>query len=154
MGNCNCTCLKSKKEEAQIEIANECVEKAAPMQSANKAYDNTVLDMRDFKAESVHLIQTQSIIRAYLTRKVFNSEICTEFPNDLVELPELPSNLLSEQAALKFKELGPYEFSEIHTNVIRRGPIKLPDGRIYVGDWSATHEPHGNGTIYFPFDIS
>ena len=57
---------------------------------------------------------------------------------------------MSDEARGKHDLLGAYEFT-VNTlpGSLWKGPTRLADGSVYVGEWNEEGEPDGNGTMYY-----
>ncbi|CAG9312610.1 unnamed protein product [Blepharisma stoltei] len=65
------------------------------------------------------------------------------------ELNEVPANILTTKVKEVYERVGPYEFdADQLVEVTWRGPRKLPDGSLYVGEWNDRGQPEGRGMMY------
>ena len=93
------------------------------------------------------LIQVQSLFRGYLCRLPPN------FPSSYQPelLSEIPSTISTFEAKQAYARLSPFRFSKPPGSDLSswRGPTRLQDGSIYVGEWSITGTPTGKGIMYY-----
>ena len=63
---------------------------------------------------------------------------------------EPPERLLAAPAKDKHEQLGAYEFTvKSLPGALWKGPTRLADGSVYVGEWNEEGQPEGNGTMYY-----
>ena len=68
----------------------------------------------------------------------------------LVELDEVPANLSTVRAKEVHEALGQFQFSEPKLpGASWRGPVRLADGSVYIGEWNDHGMPHGRGRMYY-----
>lgn len=194
---CKCNCM-SGKEETKIEVEHQLVinekQQYYVEELAKEEPPLTIMVHLEASPTAEFLTQAQSLFKAYLCRRVFESECndknATTQLGDLHELAECAEEseesedsfakepersvsldyippaapqpeetyielqelqfMLSDEAKEKHDLLGAYEFlKDSAPGVSWKGPTRLADGSVYVGEWNEQGEPHGNGTMYY-----
>lgn len=65
------------------------------------------------------------------------------------ELSELP-DYSNEDSMAAFRKVGQFDYSKISEKfdsdeLVKRGPIEMPNGEVYIGQWTADNERQGLG---------
>ncbi|CAG9312805.1 unnamed protein product [Blepharisma stoltei] len=142
MGACHCN--QKQNEIGSIEIDNAIV---AQKQELSNPYLNEKLYSNPF------LLQSQAAFRGYLSRSLFQKKASKEAEEELEikfnfeELNEVPK-IISQSAAETLKNLVNFTYKDKAIGVINRGPVKLQDHSIYVGEWNKSGTPCGRGERY------
>ncbi|CAG9320981.1 unnamed protein product [Blepharisma stoltei] len=162
MGACNCMGPKKEEGGVLIEERNDALLKHQTQQE-NANVEPVVLPSPPIitviepaiTKPALNPLQAQSAVRGYLSRKLFVKESrnktseAAQASMNYPELNEVPANLLSSQAKEVYERAGPYAFDAAQLpGVTWRGPTKLPDGSVYVGEWNDRGQPQGKGTMY------
>ncbi|CAG9322195.1 unnamed protein product [Blepharisma stoltei] len=166
MGACNCMGPKKEEGGVLIEERNEPATKSQTQQENVNVVEQVTIQpeaqitvIAPAVVKPTHnprqILQVQSAFRGYSSRKLFIKETrskASENANSMnfQELNEVPANLLSPQAKEVFDKSGPYLFENTQLpGVTWRGPTKLSDGCVYVGEWNDRGQPQGKGTMYY-----
>jgi len=156
-GSCSC---EGKEEPNEVKIAvqagKETVKKeseAPTSAEAQLAVEATLEPVKDpeppVKWTDTDIQAAQNAFRAYLTRKLQEAEVNAvvvlpsipdhvgkiEEDKDSPELTELPADLLTSEAKEKLSQVQAFEFNLKVAAGHLRGPVKLKDGSVYVGQW-------------------
>lgn len=166
MGTCHCGCLSDKQPEKSEEIQNESIKQIEKLdkctqcecqnlQSIDQSTDipivlkaNHILPLESSTPNPYHpLIHIQAIFRGHLARKSYFS-YNTMQPQAIAEIP---STISTVEARTAFARLSPFKFERPSGDepVDWKGPTRLLDGSVYVGEWSNKGMPHGKGIMYY-----
>lgn len=166
MGSCHCSCLSDKQEEKVNEMQNESyrgiekIDKFTQFEGQSgqmtdistklptEIRPRSLVPMQAPTPDPSHpVVQVQAIIRSHLARKAFLAHKSTQ-PQALLEIP---SNISTIEAKTAFARLSPFKFERPNGDepVDWKGPTKLMDGSVYVGEWSNKGLPHGKGIMYY-----
>ncbi|OMJ75614.1 hypothetical protein SteCoe_25204 [Stentor coeruleus] len=164
----NCSCLRGGiTEEKQLKFEQ-------PWQGLSKEIKSMQSQPQPSTDTNLHPIVTlQSILRGYIFRKQHNLlyksepskpsillskpiELSTnnQIPTDIIrtEVIEIPESLVPDYNTTSTKtieyHLGPYTCPDtFNDNIyrIRRGPVIIENGAIYIGEWNNDNQRHGYG---------
>jgi hypothetical protein len=164
MGACNCNCVSDRQEKTSelAQDSNKALKEEKPGQmsavtlttspSSTRQYCENALsdgakvsELTPDPAQS--LILTQSLLRGHLSRKAF-LEFKSQQPQPV---SEVPNNISTIEAKRAYSRLSPFKFEKTLTEepLEWKGPTRLSDGSIYVGEWSTKGYPQGKGIMYY-----
>lgn len=163
MGTCNCNCV-SEKQEKNTELTEDSKKvlkeekqtcsNAMTLASLNPTKQYEECNPTDFQKLTEitpdpcnPLCQTQSLLRGFLCRAQYKKFTETQ-PQPVAEVPNTISTIEAKRA---YSKLTPFKFDKTSTDepVEWKGPTRLPDGSIYVGEWSSKGCPQGKGIMYY-----
>jgi hypothetical protein len=158
------------KQEKTPEIVPEvknAIEKQAERQDKSTQSDLTLQQIADLQTASstevkpkgllptqdvtpdplFPLVQLQAVIRGCAARIQFASFKQLQ-PQAIKEVPVSISTVEARQA---YARLPPFKFEKPAGDepVNWKGPTRLADGSVYVGEWSNKGVPHGKGIMYY-----
>lgn len=164
MGACNCSCVSDRQEKTS-ELAQDASK--SQKEDQNPLPQSTTMvtspsSTRQFAENSPNenpkiveltpepsspVLLTQSLLRGYLVRKKFKAYLDQQ-PQPVAEVP---NSISSAEAKRAYSRLSPFKFEKhsIEENLEWKGPTRLPDGSIYVGEWSSLGYPQGKGIMYY-----
>lgn len=128
MGVCHCN--EKQTELGSIEFEN-------PIITQRQEKSNTSFYQKP--TSNSPLCQTQAVFRGYLTRSLFKKKVEVETMQEIQitfnyeELNEVP-NFLSHKATQTLRNISEFVYTDKAIGVISRGPVKLPDHSIYIGE--------------------
>lgn len=157
MGACNCmgskkeeggviieerqeTAAKSQQEQLPLTKETQEADAKAKLESQVETQVPIIIPLKNDRMP-IQILQAQSVFRGYLSRQLFtresrnNANIAAQLSMNFQELNEVPSHLISPLAKEVFDRSGPFKFEASQTpGVTWRGPTKLSDGSVYVGE--------------------
>lgn len=163
MGSCQCGCLADKQEKS-AEIGTDPLkpiehqdkstqaEPIAPVQITPVLLEVPIsLPVNPEKTPKPKInlspLHLQAVFRSYISRKAYLEYLKIQ-PQPIPEIPPTISTLEAKQA---YARLAPFKFERPagDETVSWKGPTKLLDGSVYVGEWSIKGMPHGKGIMYY-----
>ena len=140
MGACNCAEKNNQNQELEID-PNDSYKQENFQNLSPQSVQVDVVPYSGARLEQTPEYASQS---DHSKANMLSPEEASIF-GDLENLNEVPENLLSEKVKQLMDSKGS---SEPPTN--EKGPVKLNDGRIYIGQWNQRGVPHGKGRMIFP----
>ena len=169
MGTCSCSCMSEKPEKTD-EIAQDPKKIVEQLDKSVQA-DPSPLTVQlipnklnaeapsqskvtEITPESILIFSSpqpitylQALIRGHLSRKSLKNSQEPQ-PQALIEVPKTISTMEARQA---YSRLPPFKFDKVQGDepVDWKGPTRLLDGSVYVGEWGSKGLPHGKGIMYY-----
>ena len=144
MGNCSCL---SEKEQHDVTIEKgRRSEKASEQLDLAKQQETTletdVADMQNtFRSYTGrHKTRSQETLNELLSAQMFTEEAVSDFLGR-------PEELLVSAVRALLAQLPDFEYSQTSKEVIGKGPARLKDGSVYVGEWFRGAR-FGKGKLY------
>jgi hypothetical protein len=170
-GTCSCDAKEEPNEvSVSVQPSKETVKKEsqAPASAITSETQRAVEGTLEVPSEPepvskwtpADILAAQNAFRSYLTRRQQEAEVKTvvvmppipvhleveEEDKDAEELTEIP-DLLSKEAKQKLEESPAFEYNLKVAAGHLRGPVKLKDGSVYVGQWLQGRR-NGKGRLY------
>lgn len=163
MGACNCNCVSDKQDKnTELDEDNNKIVKeekqigsnAVTLASSNPTKQFSELNPNDYQKVTeitpdpfTPLCQAQSAIRGFLIRKKYQQYVDMQ-PQSV---PEVPNTISTTEAKRAYSRLSPFKFDKSVPDepVEWKGPTRLLDGSVYVGEWSSEGFPQGKGIMYY-----
>ena len=161
MGTCSCCC--GEKQTKSIEIATDIIKTVerqdkftqsdmtlspfSELSNIRKPDELIIISQSPVESEIKSLEtlkKVQSLFRWYLENKKYKQ-------SHLQLLSSVPTTISTIEAKQAYAKLLPFKY-EKHSGdepVSWKGPTKLPDGSVYVGEWNTKGLPHGKGIMYY-----